>query len=117
VNREAVAHLQATLGLSERRAAGLSRHQSGRPPDTELRQRLRDLTNERCRCRWLYILLRREGETSGINRIYRLNREESLVAHRQRVSDLLCMSNLSHASPTKEHDGDNDFQGITGRVA
>ena len=34
-----------------------------------------------------------------------------------RVSDLLCMSNLAHASPTKEHDDDDDFQRITGRAA
>jgi Ca2+-binding RTX toxin-like protein len=29
----------------------------------------------------------------------------------ERVSGLLCMSNLAHASPTKEHDNDDDFQG------
>jgi signal transduction histidine kinase/putative methionine-R-sulfoxide reductase with GAF domain len=34
-----------------------------------------------------------------------------------RVSDLLCMSNLAHASPTKEHDDNDDFQGTTGRAA
>ena len=28
-----------------------------------------------------------------------------------RVSDLLCMSNLVHASATKEHDNDDDYQG------
>ncbi|SER04904.1 hypothetical protein SAMN04488092_1229 [Thalassovita taeanensis] len=60
--REAVAHLQATLGLSERRACRLVgadrkmiRSQSIRPAETELRQRLRDLANERRRFgyRWL----------------------------------------------------------------
>ncbi len=35
----------------------------------------------------------------------------------KRVSDLLCMSNLAHASPTKEHDDNDDFQGTTGRAA
>jgi len=34
-----------------------------------------------------------------------------------RVSDLLCMTNLAHASPTKEHDDNDDFQGTTGRAA
>jgi transposase len=34
-----------------------------------------------------------------------------------RVSDLLCMSNLAHASPTKEHDDNDDFQRTTGRTA
>lgn len=80
VKREAVAHLQAKLGLSERRACRLVgadrkmiRYQSIRPPETELRQRLRDLANERRRFgyRRLFVLLRRDGEPSGINRIYR----------------------------------------------
>ena len=35
----------------------------------------------------------------------------------RRLSDLLCMSNLVHASPMKEHDDNDDFQGTTGRVA
>ena len=34
-----------------------------------------------------------------------------------RVSDLLCMSNLAHASKMKEHDNNDDFQRITGRAA
>jgi hypothetical protein len=41
-----------------------------------LRTRLRKLANERCRFgdRRLYILLRRESEPSGTNRVYRLYR-------------------------------------------
>lgn len=35
----------------------------------------------------------------------------------RRVSDLLCMSNLVHASPTKEHDNDDDYQGTFRRAA
>ena len=35
----------------------------------------------------------------------------------QRVSDLLCMSNLAHASKLKEHDNDDDFQGSFRRAA
>ncbi len=56
VKREAVAHLMAVSGLSERRACSLVdadrkmvRYKSRRPPDTELRVRLRDLANERRR--------------------------------------------------------------------
>ena len=69
--REAVAHLQASLGLSERRACRIVgadrkmvRYQSRRPPDTALRARLRGLVVERRRFgyRRLFILLRREGE-------------------------------------------------------
>ncbi len=94
VKREALAHLQAKLGLSERRACRLGgadrkmiRYQSMRPPKTELRQRLRDLANERRRFgyRRLFVLLRREGEMSGINRIYRLYREEGLTVRKRRA--------------------------------
>ena len=35
----------------------------------------------------------------------------------RRVSDLLCMSNLSHASILKEHDNNDDFQGRSRRTA
>ena len=93
VKREAVAHLQAVMGLSERRACSIVgvdrkmvRYQSCRPPATELRGRLRNLANERRRFgyRRLFILLRREGEPSGINRIYRLYREEGLTVRKRR---------------------------------
>ena len=78
VKREGVAHLRAVMGLSERRACSIVsadrkmvRYRSCRPPDTELRTQLRDLANERKRFgyRRLFILLRREGEISGVNRI------------------------------------------------
>jgi putative transposase len=94
VKREAVAHLRAALGLSERRACSIVdadrkmvRYRSIRPPDAELRARLRDLANERRRFgyRRLFILLRREGEPSGINRIHRLYREEGLSVRKRRT--------------------------------
>ena len=94
MKREAVADLQATMGLSERRACRIVgadrtmiRYRSRRPADTELRARLRDLANERRRFgyRRLFILLRREGEPSGINRIYRLYREEGLAVRKRRA--------------------------------
>jgi putative transposase len=94
VKREAVAHLQAAMGLSERRACSLVgadrrmvRYRSCRMPDTELRARLRELANERRRFgyRRLFILLRREGEPSGRNRIHRLYREEGLAVRRRRA--------------------------------
>ncbi|WP_246673819.1 IS3 family transposase [Mesorhizobium sp. B2-3-13] len=92
--REAVAHLQAVMGLSERRACSfvgadrkMVRYRSRRPPETALRGRLRDLANERRRFgyRRLFILLRREGEASGVNRIYRLYREEGLTVRKRRA--------------------------------
>lgn len=56
--REAVAHLQAVMALSERRACLLAgadrkmvRYRSRRPADTALRARLRELANERAALR------------------------------------------------------------------
>ena len=94
VKREAVAHLQSHLGLSERRVcqivgAGrkMVRYQSHRVPDMALRGRLRDLANERRRFgyRLLVVLLRREGEPSGSNRIYRLYSEEGLTLRKRKA--------------------------------
>jgi transposase InsO family protein len=65
----------------------LVRYRSRRPLETELRSRLRELANERRRFgyRRLFVLLRREGEPSGINRIYRLYREEGLTVRKRRA--------------------------------
>jgi transposase InsO family protein len=80
--------------MSERRACSLVaadrtmiRYRSRRPPETELRARLRELANQRRRFgyRRLFILLRREGEPSGINRIYRLYREEGLTVRKRKA--------------------------------
>lgn len=82
---EAVAHLKARFGLSERRArrdAGadrkMVRYQAQSVPHTVLRGRLRELNNERRRFGYwrLFVLLRRKGEPSGINRIYGRYRED-----------------------------------------
>jgi transposase InsO family protein len=92
--REAVAHLRTVLEMSERRACTIVaadrkmiRYRSRRPPDIELRARLRDLANQRRRFgyRRLFILLRDQGEPSGINRIYRLYREEGLTVRKRRA--------------------------------
>lgn len=63
------------------------RYQSQRAQDTALRGRLRDLANERRRFgyRRLFVLLRREGEASGINRICRLYREEGLTVRKRKA--------------------------------
>jgi transposase InsO family protein len=91
--REAVAHLRGVLEMSERRACSIVaadrkmiRYRSRRPPDTELRARLHELANQRRRFgyRRLFIMLRAEGEPSGLNRIYRLYREEGLAVRRRR---------------------------------
>ena len=92
--REGVAHLRTVFEISERRACSIVkadrkmvRYRSRRPPDTKLRARLRDLAAERRRFgyRRLFVLLRREGELSGKNRIYRLYREEGLTVRKRRA--------------------------------
>jgi transposase InsO family protein len=92
--RQAVAHLRSVLEMSERRACTIVaadrkmiRYRSRRPPDIELRARLRDLANQRRRFgyRRLFILLRDQGELSGINRIYRLYREEGLTVRKRKA--------------------------------
>ena len=91
--REAVAHLKAVMGVSERRACTLVaadrkmvRYRSLRPPDKELRARLRDLAVERKRFgrRRLFVLLRQGGGPSGLNRIYRLHKEEGLAVRKRK---------------------------------
>jgi HTH-like domain len=78
--------------MSERRACSLVaadrkmiRYRSRRTPDTELRACLHELANQRRRFgyRRLYILLRGEGEAPGINRIYRLYRDEGLAVRKR----------------------------------
>ena len=93
VRRNVVAHVVASHDVSERRACrtlgvdrSSHRYRSRRPTDTELRARIRTLAHERRRFgyRRLFILLRRDGETSGKNRIYRLYREEGLSVRKRK---------------------------------
>ncbi len=72
--REAVAHLQTTLGMSERRACVVvgadrtsMRYRSCRADDGDLRSRLRELAQQRRRFgyRRLHILLLRDGICSA----------------------------------------------------
>src|ERR1700710_1989869 len=92
--REAAAHLQAELGLSERRACvivsadrKMIRYRTCRPPDAELRVQLPLPDNARrlIGSRRLFVLLRQHGEPSGMNRIYRLYREEGLSVRKRRA--------------------------------
>ncbi|EAU40996.1 IS3 family transposase [Fulvimarina pelagi HTCC2506] len=92
--RGAVSHLRAVMDLSERWACQIVgadrkmvRYQSRRPPDRELRGKLRDLTHERrfFGYRRLFVLLRGEGEPSLIVRIYRLYRAEGMAVRKRRA--------------------------------
>jgi len=94
VKREAVAHLREIFAMSERRACRviavdrtMVRYRSVRPDDGALRDRLRALAETRRRFgyRRLFIRLRREGERSGITRVYRLYREEGLAVRKRRA--------------------------------
>ena len=91
--REAVAHLR---NVADERAPGLHprcRRSQDDPLSltpaarAELRARLRDLANQRRRFgyRRLFILLREQGEPSGVNRIYRLYREEGLTVRKRKA--------------------------------
>lgn len=92
--RASVARLKSEFSVSERRACRVigadrtsMRYATRRAPDTALRRRLRDLAHARRRFgyRRLFILLRREGEPAGKNRIYRLYREEGLAVKKRRA--------------------------------
>jgi len=91
--REAVAHLVTRHEVSERRACltlgvnrGSVRYRTRRPTDEALRERLRALAAERRRFgyRRLFVLLRRAGETSSRNRVYRVYRAEGLSVRRRK---------------------------------
>jgi putative transposase len=91
--REAVAHLQTTLGMSERRACAVigadrmsMRYRSCRADDGDLRSRLCELAQQRRRFgyRRLHILLRRDGITINRKKTQRLYREEGLTVRRRK---------------------------------
>ena len=91
--REAVAHLQALLDVSERRACRVIdadrtsvRYRSRRGDDGELREKLRALAQERRRFgyRRLHILLRRDGVAINRKKTQRLYREEGLTVRRRK---------------------------------
>ncbi len=91
--REAVAHLQALLDVSERRACrviaadrSVVRYESRRDDDTNLREKLCDLAHQRRRFgyRRLHILLRRDGITINRKKTQRLYREEGLTVRRRK---------------------------------
>ena len=91
--REAVAHLQASLGMSERRACRVVgadrksvRYRSTRPDDADLRERLRALAAKRRRFgyRRLHILLRRDGVLVNRKKTQRLYTEEGLTVRKRR---------------------------------
>ncbi len=90
--RRVVQGVQAARGVSERRAirwTGFARstvrYQSVRPPQEELRGRIRELAGERPRWgyRRIHVLLQREGWVVNRKRVQRLYREQGLAVWRK----------------------------------
>ena len=84
----------AAVGPRDERAAACrvlgadrtsERYRATRPADTELRERLKALAQERCRFgyRRLHVLLQREGHAVNRKRVQRLYREEKLTVRRR----------------------------------
>lgn len=90
--RQVVRQVQATAGVSERRAVrftGFSRstirYHSVREPQEALRARIRELADQRKRWgyRMIHTVLRREGWVVNRKRVQRLYREEGLAVRRR----------------------------------
>ena len=88
-----MAHLQTCHGMSERRACRVIdadrksvRYRSTQDDDAQLREKLRELANQRRRFgyRRLHILLRREGVMINRKKTQRLYQEEGLAVSRRR---------------------------------
>jgi putative transposase len=91
--REAVAHLTQCHEVSQRRACrtikvprSSTRYRSRRPEDAELRQRLRELANERRRFgyRRLHQMLKREGIMVSLKKVRRIYAEEKLQVRKRK---------------------------------
>src|SRR5215469_12819167 len=103
-----VTEVMTTHRLSQRRACGLigiTRRGFRRTPGEDrnhlLRQRLRELAEERRRwgCPMLYLLLRREGWQANHKRVERLYREEGLSLRRRRRRKRLSHLRVVRAQP------------------
>lgn len=90
--RQAVAHLVAGYGMSERRACRVigycrmtMRYEAIRQDDPVLRERLKELARVRRRFgyRRLHVFLRREGHEVNHKRLFRIYREERLHVRRR----------------------------------
>lgn len=92
VKREAVAHVVATHGVSQRRACQVLtvdrssvRYQHVRPDDAEARTAMKSVAAERRRFgyRRIHIMLRRQGIVMNLKKLRRLYREERLQVRRR----------------------------------
>lgn len=100
--------------VSERRACGLLevwrsswRYRRRRTDDPVLRERLRELAQQRRRFgyRRLHVLLRRAGWAVNHKRVYRLYREEGLVVRRRKRKRGAGLARVPLGAPTRAHQG------------
>ncbi len=105
--------IREAQGLSERRACGLvgikrssCRYAVRRQEPAELRERLRELAQERRRFgyRRLTVLLRREGWTVNHKRVYRMYREEGLGVRRRKRKRIGAVERQPLARPTQPNE-------------
>jgi len=110
--REAIAHLRASLEVSERRACTMIaadrstiRYRATRPDDAGLRARLRELADQRRRFgyRRLHVLLRGEGWTMNRKKTQRLYGEEGLAVRRRKSRRRIAVAR----TPIPKADGPN----------
>ncbi len=105
--------MREARGLSERRACRLAgmarsscRYAARRQEPAGLRDRLRDLAQERRRFgyRRLTVLLRREGWAVNHKRVYRLYREEGLAVRRRKRKRIGAVERQPLAIPTRPNE-------------
>ncbi len=105
--------MREARGLSERRACRLAgmarsscRYAARRQEPAGLRDRLRDLAQERRRFgyRRLTVLLRREGWAVNHKRLYRLYREEGLAVRRRKRKRIGAVERQPLAIPTRPNE-------------
>lgn len=91
--RETVAYVLSTHGVSERRACrvlgierALVRYALTRPLDMDLRERLKAIAKERRRFgyRRLHVLLKRDGIMVNLKKVYRIYTEEGLTVRKRK---------------------------------
>lgn len=106
--------MEQSFALSERRACGLVgvnrasvRYRQRRAGDAVLRQRLRELAEERRRFgyRRLHVLLRREGWVVNHKRVYRLYREEGLAVRRRKRKSRAAFWRQPLPAPSRPNQG------------
>lgn len=106
--------IEQSFALSERRACELVevnrasvRYRRRRTDDALLRQRLRELAEQRRRFgyRRLHVLLRREGWAVNHKRVYRFYREEGLAVRRRKRRQRAASERVPLPAPTQPDQG------------